>query len=429
MVDHGSRDHATWSASATDRNWNCAGALTLAGLITTPEKENPASAWGTACHQVAEKCLRQNRDAADFIGTIEKTKTAEIEVDDELAETAQVYVDYVRERQSSAGTDSANPATLAIEQKFSLASLNPPFDAGGTADAVLHIPEKRLLEVIDLKGGRGVVVEARGNPQLRTYALGAVLANQGLDVETVTVTIVQPRAPHKDGRIRSETIHVADLVEWTADLLAAMRRAAEAGRQHDLIGKAGGPPSAVAWASQHLRAGAHCKFCRAAGICPTIEQQAHDAVGVWFDNLDQPKIANAPDSLSPEELSKRLDLVDMIEDWIAAVRAHAHTQAEHGVEIPNYILVDREGREKWADGVEEKVHEVARAAGLTDDKYLSPAKLRTPKQVRKALGKGGDAALAGLSATPSAGTNLVRANKTTRPAATPAVNKFFSVLD
>jgi hypothetical protein len=79
-----------------------------------------------------------------------------------------------------------------------------------------------MLEVVDLKGGRGVVVEVKGNPQLRTYALGAMLANPGIDVSHVQVTIVQPRAPHKDGRIRSERFHVADLVEWTAELMAAM---------------------------------------------------------------------------------------------------------------------------------------------------------------------------------------------------------------
>ncbi len=82
---------------------------------------------------------------------------------------------------------------LWIEQRFKLEAINPPFEAGGTADAVIFHDGAQLLEVVDLKGGRGIVVEALGNKQARTYALGAVLNNPGLDIQEVKVTIVQPR--------------------------------------------------------------------------------------------------------------------------------------------------------------------------------------------------------------------------------------------
>lgn len=420
MVAHAARDHATWSASSTDRNWNCSGALAL--TMDLPETTNEAADWGTACHQVAEKCLRQNIDAADLIGTTEKGKKHSFEVDEEMAETAQMYVGYVR------GVVAANPgAVLNIEERFSLETLNPPFEAGGTADADIYLPALRQKEVVDLKGGRGVVVEAKGNPQLRTYALGAMLANPGLAVDTVKVTIVQPRAGHKDGRIRSETFHVVDLVEWTTDLLGAMRRSAEAAASRETM------PTA-AWAAEHLKAGDHCKFCKAAGFCPALEQKALDAAGVWFDDLNQPRMSNAPDTLSPERLAQLLDAADMIGDWLNAVRAHAHAQAESGVQIPNYILVDKEGREKWNDGEEAKAAAMAIKAGVAEDKIFNAPKIRTPKQVRDALKKAkADAsiieAVSGLSGTQKTGTNLVRETKTTRSAVTPSVNKHFDILD
>lgn len=417
MVAHAARDHATWSASSTDRNWNCSGALAL--TMDLPETTNEAADWGTACHQVAEKCLRQNIDAAYLIGTMEKGKKHSFEVDDEMAETAQMYVGYVRAH--SAGR------TIHIEQKFSLGSLRPPFDAGGTADAVIYDQPARMLEVVDLKGGRGVVVEAKGNPQLRTYALGAMLANPGLAVDTVKVTIVQPRTGHKDGRIRSETFSVGDLVEWTGELLEAMQRAAQALGDLDLMPQA-------AWAAKHLKAGDHCKFCKAAGFCPALEQKALDAAGVWFDDMDQPRISNAPDTLSAERLAQILDAADMIGDWLNAVRAHAHAQAESGVQIPNYILVDKEGREKWNDGEEAKAAALAIKAGVAEDKIFNAPKIRTPKQVRDALKKAkADASViadvSGLSSTQETGTNLVRETKTTRSAVTPSVNKHFDILD
>ena len=414
---HHERAHATWSASSTARNWTCSGAIALNSRITTPEIESEAAAWGTACHTVAERCFRTGGDAADFIGTIEKTKQRTIEVDEEVAETTQMYVDNVRNRITEYNNEwISKPPVVHHEQHFSLASLNGPFDAGGTGDTVMYFPEWKLLEVVDLKGGRGLV-EAADNKQLRTYGLGSVLANPGLNVNKVMTTIVQPRAPHKDGRIRSETMHVADLVEWTSELVTQMNLSKQA------MGEMATMPFA-AWSAKWLKPG-NCKFCPSEGSCPALEQRALDAVGVWFDDLDKPQISNSPANDTPEALSKTLDLLDMIQDWINARRAFAHQQADAGVVIPNYILVPKIGREKWQDGVEDKVKQAC--AVLTVDKYLNPAKLKTPKQIRKALGVKKENLVAGLSVTPSEGSNLVRADKTTRTAVASSVDKYFNV--
>jgi hypothetical protein len=430
MADHSARDHAQWSASATDRNWNCSGALALTQDL--PETTNEAADWGTACHQIAEKCLREGKQADEFIGTTEKGKKHSFEVDEDMADTAQMYVDYVRKRVIAVAPPKVNPASLLqIEQRFSLASLKPPFEAGGTGDAVIYAPVEQLLEIVDLKGGRGVVVEASGNPQLRTYALGAMLANPTLKVQRVRVTIVQPRAGHKDGRIRSEEFHVAELVEWTQDLMEAMQRTAQAFADKEKV-DTNLVPQAL-WNVTHLRAGDHCKFCKAAGFCPALEQKALDAAGVWFDDLDQPRITNSPDMLSPERAAALLDAADMIGDFINAVRAYWHGQAESGVDIPNYILVDKEGREKWNEGAEAEAAKIAVDAGLSEGKVFNAPKIRTPKQLRTELtkAKAGDALkqITALSAVPKTGTNLVRTTKTTRPAATPAVHKHFDILD
>lgn len=415
-MNHSDRDHATWSASASSRNFKCPGALALTTHL--PETTSEAADWGTCAHQISERCLRDDGDADRFIGKTEKGKKHSFEVDEEMAETAQQYVDYVRRAMLRgspyAPGDQSNlkNAQLWIEQRFSLADLNPPFDAGGTGDAVIYLPAERRLEIVDLKGGRGVVVAAKGNPQLRTYALGAVMANKGLDVEQVTVTIVQPRASHPDGRIRSETFHVIDLMEWASDMMAAMHRAKEA------IDKQPSMPES-AWAAAYLNPGGHCRdtFCKAQGTCPALRQAALDAVGVHFSPVDDtPGIANAPDSGSPEERAKRLDMLDMIEGWIQEVRAHEHRMAEMGQPAPGYGLVEKTGREKWAEGAEDLVRAIAAKAELPQDKFLNPGKLRTPKQVREAFkkAKADASALAGLSKTPKGGTNLVRIDQTTR---------------
>jgi len=451
---HADREHATWSASATERNWNCPGALALTKDL--PDDTSEAADWGTCAHQIAEKVLTGKIEAAaDLVGMTEKGKKYSFEVDEEMADTAQMYVDYVMTRRVDYLEDTGKQdREMWVEEKFSFASLNPPFDAGGTGDCVMYFPAWQLLEIVDLKGGRGVVVEVDENKQLRSYGLGALLAHKGLRVKTVRTTIVQPRAFHKDGRIRSEEFHVADLVEWTADLLEAMRRSAEAAKaiekrkRTDLYnlnfitrwsnedGQAGMP--VAEWVAAFLKPGNHCDktFCAARGFCPALLQQVFDTVGVWFDDLDHPRISNTPDTLSPERAAQLLDAADMITGWVNSVRAYWHNQAEAGVEIPNYILVEKEGREKWNDGAEKTASELAIDAGLDTKKVFTPGKIRTPKQLRAEIAKlktekANEALkqIAGLSSTPKTGTNLVRATNTTREAVQPSVDRHFSVLD
>ncbi len=422
MAEHAARDHATWSASATKRNWLCAGALAL--TVDLPETTSREADWGTVCHEVAEKVLRGKGPADKFIGQTFKGKVHTFEFDDEMAEVTQAYCDYVIGQ-----VDSDDETGLIIEQQFSLESLKPPFDAGGTADAVVLFKKQKLLEVIDLKTGRGVVVDVKGNAQLRSYALGAMLANQWADVTHIKSTIVQPRAGHPDGRIRSETFHVADLVDWTTDLMAAMRRSREAK-------DARGTMPEAEWATKFLCPGDHCRdtFCKARGTCPALEKAAMDAAGVYFDDLDKPHIAANLDGDDPAKLSRDLDMLDMIEGWCNARRERAHMLAESGVDIPGYVLVAKQGREKWSDGASESiVHEVATAAGLPREKWLNDPKLRTPKQVREAFKKAGKsdfiAKLDGLSVVPDAGTNIVAASKTTRQAVQPAVHQHFQAIE
>jgi hypothetical protein len=413
MAAHGARDHATWSASATARNWACPGAIALSGAAA-PERESIHAARGTAAHQVAEKCLRQNRDPSDFLGEVEKTKQHDVEIDEELADSAAEYVDYVRAAAAKPG------AVLQLEQNFSLASLDPPFDAGGTADTVVYFPAERLLEVVDFKNGMGLV-EVQGNPQLRTYALGAMLANPGLAVDRIRVTVVQPRAPHSGGRVRSETFHVVDLVEWTADLMAAMRAARAA---KDEWASVTGELTAEAWGDKWLRPGDTCKFCRAEGFCPALKKRALAVAEVWFDAGDQPKLGNQPGAMSPEKLAETLDLLPLLEDWIKAVRALAHRQAEDGVQIPGYQLAEKIGNRKWAAD-DAKVAADLKAKGVPEADIFEAPKLRSVAQMEKTLGSKRKKLIENMWHRPVTGTNLVSVDKTTRPPAKTTAERYF----
>ena len=366
---HRTRAHAQWSASATSRNCQCPGAIAMSSLCEDVERE--AAAWGTACHQISERVLRHLlfSDSADvleansFIDSVENSGKFVFVVDEEMANTAQTYVDYCIDRIRGYQSDTGENPRRWVEHRLSLALLNPPLEAGGTADFVIYFPKWKLLEVVDLKGGRGVTVDVVGNPQGRSYAIGAILSLPGLDVERVKVTIVQPRVG--DGLPKSDEFHVADLYDWTHDLLGYMTRAKLALDTFpaDLNGV-----KFDEWAGLHLNPG-QCTFCAAKPICPALRKKALAAMPAlarqWHEDVTlatPPTLSNLARLGSPEEIAHDLDGFDELEGWISARRAYAHAQAENGVEIPGYQLVEKIGNRRWADDV--KATEALSALGV-----------------------------------------------------------------
>ena len=226
---HSDRAHASLGASSCKRWWNCPGSIRLSEGI--PKTSSRYADEGTAAHEVGEMCFKQNRDAAEFIGRFITVHGNKFEVDEEMAEAVQVYVDFVRE--------AAKAGELRIEQKIDLAPLKPPAPMFGTTDAVVlaFTANTGIIKAIDYKHGAGVAVEVEdidiegvdhGNKQGRYYALGTWLGlpkDQRDRITTVEVVIVQPRAYHVDGPTRTETLTIAELKAWAREL---MERAAMA---------------------------------------------------------------------------------------------------------------------------------------------------------------------------------------------------------
>ena len=420
---HADRGHSQWSASSTARNWRCAGALAMATL-GGPDKESEHAARGTAVHEIAERCLKNksgiNLNAIEFLGVEIKTKEHTIEIDEELADSAQVYINYVRSLKGE----------RFIEKKFSLEKLEPPFEAGGTCDAIVVNKETRTIEVIDLKNGMGIV-DVNENKQLRTYALGALLelpADVTEDIDFIKVTVVQPRAPHKDGRDRSETFHIADLLDWTNELMDRMLEAKQAFDEFQVLD--GSKERFAEWCEKWLTPGA-CTFCKAESFCPKLKKQALEVAGAtaqkWFEDVSATGVIELPDPslLTQDELGHALDGLEMLEGWIKAMRARGHQEAERGSPPTGYMLVEKTGNRTWLD--ETKAIEKLKQMKLTDDQ-LYTKKLVSPAQADKLIGVKKKGELAAFYHSPVKGTNLVSSNKSTRPPAKSKVELYFETV-
>ena len=107
----------------------------------------------------------------------------EIKIKQEHCDWAKFYTDYVNKRQSEL------EAEKYIERKVYVTEINQ--ELYGTADIILV--GKDIIEVIDLKTGTWPVSPENFNPQLSTYALGAIaefnIENPRMNV---MMTIVQP---------------------------------------------------------------------------------------------------------------------------------------------------------------------------------------------------------------------------------------------
>jgi len=390
----------------------CPGSLILAEL-GDPGGSSIYAAWGTLMHHINERSVVEGSDPAEFLGTVHVVEGFTITVDEEMVAACDVCVGYVRSLVEAG-------AELWLEEKFDLAPLGFPLEAGGTGDVIAWFPKLGLIEVVDYKGGRGKVVEILDNTQLPHYGLGALVKHPELAVKRVKMTIVQPRIPHDDGVIRSIEWRPSDLVDFANDIDHAMRRSMAALESFH-VGEID------AWGEQWLQTGDHCTFCPAAGSCPALRAKAQAMVGLYWEG-DIPVVPAAALANDPSTVERDLDAIELLEQWIAARRAYAHQLAEGGHQFDAWVLVERNGHRKWKDTDSVAADKVALATGLGTEIFTS--KLKSPAAIEKAFGKGGREKIADLFYTPVTGKDLVRRSKAaSRRPALSLVDAFFEIRE
>ena len=350
-ADHTSRAHSRLGASAAHRWMACPGSVALSATVA--DVQTVFAAEGTAAHELAEWCLRNDTQAEEWIDRTIKVGSHEFVVDAEMADGVQLYIDTIR--------GAVRPGDVfAIEQRFHLHQVDEQFF--GTADAIVYRPDTRELFVFDLKYGRGHAVEVRQNPQFLYYGLGAALAEPDRGVGDVELVVVQPRCPHPDGPVRRWRTNAVEMLEFSADLVDA----AEATRKADA-------PRIP---------GEQCKFCAAAAICPELRGHVQKVAASEFGAAPA-----KPDRLSSAELAAILDERDVIKAWLKAVEAYAHSEATHGRPPAGYKLVATRAKRDWID---EQIAKMDLMLYGLDETDIVTSKLKSPAQVEKLLGKSKD---------------------------------------
>lgn len=379
MTAHVQRGHARLAPSSSKRFIECPGSIRMSEGI--PNTSSVYADEGTAAHELASHLLSLSSqiDAVQYLDTwvnLEGKTVAEkfspdkfgkrsFFVDAEMADGVQTYVDYCREL-------SGRDVDWAIEQWLDLSYLGVPGLDGGTGDCVAYDSKTQVLDVVDLKYGRGLAVEPENNTQGLCYALGAIRRYHNRGIKKLRITIVQPRCPHPKGPIRTWEADVIDLLDFESDLKAAALKTISAATD------AHGNNCDAEWQAAYLKPGPWCTFCPAAPGCDARRDQAFKIAQAEFSVVGEEITLPVVTQLEPEKLSKILTEIDQLEDWCRRVKEYAHSEATHGRCPPGWKLVGNRATRRWKEETDAATA-LEDIYGLTDiytaPKLLTPAKI------------------------------------------------------
>lgn len=349
QIEHKDRSHCEHGPSGASRWMNCPGSIKMSRGI--PSRTSVYADEGTAAHELAETCLRRLRDE-DVNPTPETRELVKQYYTPEMAEHVEGYVNHIKSLLEGADL-------CWLERRVSLARLNPPVPMDGTADCILV--QNRALHVIDLKYGQGVPVEVENNPQLKMYGAAALLELNGkYPVDRVVLTIVQPRAPHPSGPIRSVEISPIDLVDFAWELIDAAK--------------------ATLADAAPLKAGKHCRWCLALPQCPEARKTALIVAQDEFGAIGDTDVR----LLTRPQVGALLYQFELVDAWMSSIRGFAQSELEAGREIPGMKLVERAPRRKWKDPA--AAEEWARKRVRVRDAY-TPRELKSVAQLEKVVGR------------------------------------------
>lgn len=317
------RGHAKLSPSSSDRWLECPASITRTPADLDDEGSDAAHE-GSAAHDLAEYCLKNKVDAVAG-----KMKDEFVKWDTpELRDFVQIYLDYVRRL--------VGDGDLFVEQTLHIFKRHGVW---GTADAVV-VSKDGTIHVVDLKFGRGILVEAENNTQLTLYGIGGLAFDwlSPVPIHTVHVHIVQPRR----GNYPSQAYPVEQLAQWVKD------------NEHKVARANSG--------SDEANPGAHCRWCPVKGKCKE-RAEANLAMASFDFAAPEQGCVGDKNELTEEQLVGIFTHLPQIRQYLDDIEAEVSKRA-HDHEVKGV---------KWVAGrVTRKIVDAVKAAAALTNVGIHP---------------------------------------------------------
>lgn len=352
--DHHERGHALLSPSGAHRWLNCTPSARLEEKMP-PKPTSVYAEEGTLAHELAELflchdtlCTLSDDEFSDKYETIMANKL----FSEEMLDMVPIYTDYCAEEYKAAKSENSG-AEMYVESKINISEYVP--EGFGSADCT--IVNDSVMEVIDLKYGKGIPVSAEWNVQEMLYALGMLLKFDMLyDIEQIKLTIVQPRL----NNISSWIISVEDLLKWANDELKPKAKMAFNGEGQ-------------------LEAGDWCRFCAVKNRCRTLYDKQLELTKYEFAK---------PELLSDEQIADVLNRIPQLVAWADSVKEYASDLAiNQGKHWPGFKLVEGISRRQWIADEDKICNTIYEKFPTATEDDLFSMKLKPITSIEKLFGK------------------------------------------
>lgn len=321
--------------STAKRVISCPASVALCATVP-PRPSSEHADRGTLLHEVMAELLEYDKKPEQMIGAQYNDQVLTQELIDEKVIPALALLDEI---------DPDRRMYYMVETRVGFGDFLP--GVFGSTDLLGRLDRRAV--VLDWKFGDGVMVDAEENPQLLFYAAAAMRTEaakwifEGAD--EIELVIVQPPA------IRRWVTNKARVISFEQKLAKAVKLA----QQNDAP----------------MQAGDHCRWCAAKPICPKMNGAAERALKVQLDNLPV------------EQIVLQLQQAEVLEDYIADLRALAFEMLRAGKPVPGYKLVAKRATRQWTS--EAQIEAWVDAKGIKG--AYEPMKIKSPAQLEKVLKK------------------------------------------
>lgn len=342
--------HAVLSASGASRWLTCTPSARLEEYF--PNESSEYADEGTAAHELGELTARYwLNEITEKAFEAERAKLAAGQYyTTEMQECANDYARLIL-TVFKVAKETCLDAFVELETRVDFSKWVK--NGFGTCDCC--IVADNVLDIIDLKYGKGHRVDAQGNPQMRLYALGALAKYSALyDIKIVRMTIFQPRLEYPQS---SDEISTAELLDWAEKYVKPRAKLAHKGE------------------GEFAPSEETCQFCRAKAQCKARTQRNYDL----FDK--------APDLelITPEDAGEILKSAADIRGWLDDLEKLVSSTLLSGQPVTGWKMVEGRSNRKFSDDI--KVAETLKAAGYPETVIYKPKELITLTQMEKDFGK------------------------------------------